>query len=277
MPTLREADNRISGRLALVTGGSGGLGASCVKGLAREGCDVAIHCASNVAKAEALAAELAQLYPNQAFGTVRADLTNRDETRSLVQQVLQHPKFQGKHSAISILVANAGTGLRIRDPADIGEDDWDNMMEINTRSQFVVTKAAVAGMRAQKWGRIILMGSIAARGGGLNGCHYAASKGALTSMGLNMATVLAPEGITVNIVAPAMIGATGMIPDAISKEWDDNESPEEIKKRDLGLGIAATVPIHRLGLPEEVSNAVLMFAKSGYITGQDLLMAGGLK
>lgn len=102
---------------------------------------------------------------------------------------------------MSILVANAGVGRRIRDVADIGEDDWDEMMEINSRSQFVVTKAALAGMRAQKWGRVVLMGSIASRGSGLNGCHYAASKGALTAMGQNLARLVAPEGVTVNIVS----------------------------------------------------------------------------
>lgn len=93
--------------------------------------------------------------------------------------VLYHKKIASKHNAISILVANAGLGRRIRDVEDIGEDDWDEMIEVNARSQFVVTKASVAGMRSQSWGRIILIGSIASRGSGLNGCHYAASKGAL--------------------------------------------------------------------------------------------------
>lgn len=77
-------------------------------------------------------------------------------------------------------MANAGVGRRIRDISDIEEDDWDETMEVNSRSQFVVTKACVPGMRAQGWGRVILVGSIASRGGGLNGCHYAASKGALS-------------------------------------------------------------------------------------------------
>lgn len=98
----------------------------------------------------------------------------------MVPNVLSHPDVASKHNAVSILVANAGLGRRIRDINDIGEDDWDEMMEVNSRSQFVVTKACVPGMKGQSWGRVILMGSIASRGGGLNGCHYAASKGALT-------------------------------------------------------------------------------------------------
>lgn len=80
---------------------------------------------------------------------------------------------------MSILVANAGLGRRIRDVADIEEDDWDEMFEVNARSQFVVVKACLKGMRAQGWGRVVLVGSIASKGGGLNGCHYAATKGAL--------------------------------------------------------------------------------------------------
>ena len=112
--------------------------------------------------------------------TIKADLSIRAATRDLVASLLKHEKIVLKHKAISILVANAGLGRRIRDVADIGEDDWDEMMEVNSRSQFVVTKASLAGMRAQGWGRVILVGSIASRGSGLNGCHYAATKGALT-------------------------------------------------------------------------------------------------
>ena len=93
--------------------------------------------------------------------------------------LLQSDAVAAKHKTISILVANAGLGRRIRDVADIGESDWDDIFEVNTRSPFVVVKSAVAGMRAQNWGRIILVGSIASQGKGLNGCHYAASKGAL--------------------------------------------------------------------------------------------------
>lgn len=130
-------------------------------------------------KAEAIAAELRAAFPSQLFVTISADLTNREDTRQLVPNLLQTPEISAKHKAVSILVANAGIGKRIRDIKDIEEDDWDAMMEVNIRSQFVVTKACLPGMRAQSWGRVILVGSIAGRGGGINGCHYAATKGAL--------------------------------------------------------------------------------------------------
>ncbi|KAK0384626.1 hypothetical protein NLU13_8712 [Sarocladium strictum] len=276
---IQDIDNNLreKSRLALITGSSGGIGSSCARALAAEGCDVLLHYSSSRDKAEVLAAELKSKYPSQLFVPVSADLSSRESTRNLVPSCLSHPDVVGKHKAISILVANAGLGRRIRDPEDIGEDDWDEMLEVNTRSQFVVTKACLSGMRGQGWGRVVLIGSIASRGGGLNGCHYAASKGALCSMGLNMATILAPEGVTVNMVLPAMIGATGMIPEPKSRTWKKDANLQNLMTSDPGLAIAGSVPVHRLGAPEEVSNVVTMFVKTGYMTGQEVVLAGGLK
>lgn len=145
-----------------------------------------------------MAAELRKAYPSQLFAIAAADLTSRESTRHFVSGVLSLPEVANKHKAISILVANAGIGRRIRDVQSIGEEDWDEMMEVNTRSQFVITKACIEGMRAQAWGRVILVGSIASHGGGLNGCHYAASKGAMwyvqiaRRVGLGARTLLIP-------------------------------------------------------------------------------------
>ncbi|KID85575.1 NAD(P)-binding domain protein [Metarhizium guizhouense ARSEF 977] len=275
--SLQAVDNAVHGRLALVTGATGGIGSACAKALAAEGCDVVLHYSSSQEKADTLVQELQRLHPKQLFSTARADLSSREATRLLVPDVLSNPAISARHKAISILVANAGTGRRIRDIKDIEEDDWDLTLEINARSQFVVTKACLPGMRGQGWGRVILVGSIASRGGGINGCHYAASKGAMTSMGLNLATILAPEGVTVNIVQPAMIGATGMIPTPKATTWQSNTDPEELRSTDPGLAIASSVPVHRLGAPEEVANIVVLFAKTGYMTGQEVLVAGGLR
>ncbi|KAG6174005.1 hypothetical protein E4U51_003622 [Claviceps purpurea] len=274
---LQPVKNELANRLALVTGASGGIGAACVKELAREGCDVALHYSTNKQKAASLAAYLRGIYPTQLFVIVQADLGDRESTRCFVPSILAMPEVAAKHEALSVLVANAGIGRRIRDPHDIGEDSWDEMMEVNIRSQFVVTKACLEGMRKQRWGRVILMGSIAARGGGINGCHYAASKGALRSMGLNLASVVAEDSVTVNIVAPAMIGETGMIPEPLEQTWDSNTDLEALSRTDPGLSIAAGIPVRRLGTPCEVANVVLMFAKTGYITGQELLISGGLR
>ncbi|RBR05797.1 hypothetical protein FVER53590_03065 [Fusarium verticillioides] len=271
---LQTIDNNLKGRLALVTGSSGGIGSAVARAFAAQGCDVGLHYASSKEKADKLAQELSETYPSQLFVPVHADLSQRESTRALVSSLLSQDVVSSKHKAVSILVANAGLGRRIRDVAEIREDDWDEMMEVNSRSQFVVTKACLAGMRQQGWGRVILVGSIASRGSGLNGCHYAASKGALTSMGQNLATLLAPEGVTVNIVSPAMIGSTGMIPPPISETWNKGCDLDELKKTDPGLAIAASIPVHRLGSPNEVCEAIIMLARNGYMTGQDILLSG---
>ncbi|KAM5341942.1 hypothetical protein ACJ41O_014973 [Fusarium nematophilum] len=271
---IQDVDNRLQGRLALVTGASGGIGSAIARALAAEGCDVVLHCNSSLV-VEALSKDLELEHPNQLFLCVSADLSNRDQTRGLVDKIFQNPTASSKHSAVSVLIANAGLGKRIRDIKDIEEENWDEMMEVNARSQFVVTKACLPGMREQSWGRVILVGSIASKGGGINGCHYAATKGAISSMGRNLATVLAGEGVTVNTILPAMIGATDMIP--TPKTWTSDTNLEALKATDPGLAIAASIPVHRLGQPNEVANVAVMMAKTGYLTGQEIVLSGGLK
>ncbi|RSL78378.1 hypothetical protein CEP51_008256 [Fusarium floridanum] len=273
---IREVDNRLQGRLALVTGASGGIGSAIARALAAEGCDVVLHCNSSLHKVEALSKTLQSTHPEQLFPCVSANLSSREQTRGLVDAIFRNPTVSSKHKAISILVANAGLGKRIRDVQEIEEDNWDEMMEVNARSQFVVIKSCLPGMRAQSWGRVILVGSIASKGGGINGCHYAATKGALTSMGLNLATLLAGEGVTVNTILPAMIGATDMIPTPKSTTWTSDTNLEALKAMDPGLAIAASIPIHRLGQPDEVANVAVMMAKTGYLTGQEIVLSGGL-
>jgi len=117
-------------------------------------------------------------------------------------------------------------------------------------------------MQSQAWGRIVFIGSVAAYGGGINGCHYAASKAGLQGMMRNLARRHAAQGITVNDVAPAMIGETGMIPN---------------EKTVAGTaGDVANIPVGRLGVPQEVANLVTTCVRTGYMTGQSLLLAGGL-
>lgn len=143
--------------------------------------------------------------------------------------------------------------------SDIGIEDFDYTYTVNLRAPFILCKAAVPGMQEVHWGRIVTVGSISALGVGVNGCHYAASKGGLLSMMRNLATRLGPSGITCNDVAPAMIAETGMIP---------NEAAVP--------GVREQISVGRLGRPNEVGNAVSMLVTTGYITGQSILIAGGL-
>ncbi|KAK4937020.1 hypothetical protein LTR66_015261 [Elasticomyces elasticus] len=185
----------------------------------------------------------------------QVDVGSADQIEAMFQEI------DAKHGhRPDILVSNAGYGKRIPDVSNISLEEFDFTMNINLRASFILVKGVVEHMKAQKWGRIIFMSSIAAQGGGINGCHYAASKGGLSGMMKNLSTRLAEYNISVNDVAPAMIGDTGMLSSAAA-------FPE----------VAASVPLKRLGTPEETANVVTMLAKTGYMTGQSLLLAGGLK
>jgi len=162
-----------------------------------------------------------------------------------------------------ILVSNAGHGKRIPDIGDISIEEFDYTININLRAAFILSKLSIPYMTAQKWGRIVYVSSLSAHGGGINGCHYAASKAGLHGLMKNLAAKHAKNGITVNDVAPAMIGETGMIPDEKFVEG----TPGDVKN----------IPVGRLGTPHEVANVVVMFCQTGYLTGQSVLLSGGLK
>ena len=180
-----------------------------------------------------------------------------------IGRLFEEIKKEHSQSGPDILVSNAGYGKRIPQITDIPISEWDHTITVNLRSSFLLAKLSVPHMQEHNWGRIIFMSSIAAYGGGINGCHYAASKAGLTGMCKNLALKLAQWGITVNDVAPAMIGETGMIPDAKFVEG----TPGDVKN----------IPVGRLGVPQEVANVVGMVSRTGYLTGQSIVISGGLK
>jgi NAD(P)-dependent dehydrogenase (short-subunit alcohol dehydrogenase family) len=216
--------------------------------------------------------------------TYQVDLFSVENIQTLFKEI----KADFGNKTPDILISNAGYGKRIRDIWDIPVEEFDYTLNINLRASFLLVKGCVEQMRDQKWGRIVFISSIAALGGGINGCRkhpllhslslpfhpllqtliqltfpladYAASKGGLTSLMKNLATRLGPYNISVNDVAPAMIGETGMIP--------NSESIPDVKE---------TIPLGRLGEPEEVGRAVAMMVRTGYCTGQSLLLSGGLR
>ncbi|CAI7626593.1 unnamed protein product [Penicillium palitans] len=249
--------NELQGRLALITGASGGIGAACAHQLAQHGVHLALTYATNLTAMNALVTDLQSKYPDNKLriSIHKVDVGSADDIETMFQQI----DTEHGHRP-DILISNAGYGKRVPQIWDCSLEEFDYTLHVNLRASFILVKGVVEHMKNQNWGRIVFMSSIAAQGGGINGCHYAASKGGLTGMMKNLSTRLAEFNISVNDVAPAMIGDTGMIPNAAA-------IPD----------VAAGIPLGRLGTPEETANVVTMLVKTGYMTGQSLLLAGGLK
>ncbi|KPI43120.1 3-oxoacyl-[acyl-carrier-protein] FabG [Cyphellophora attinorum] len=258
MSAQAQVDNEVKGRLALVTGASGGLGAACARELYSQGCHLALTYSASKAKVD----ELIASFPSDSSRRISSHKVDMGEDKDFDRLFQELEKEHGQPGP-DILVSNAGRGARISSIIDIPVEEFDLTLRINLRASFILCKLSAPHMIAKHWGRIILMGSIAGYGGGINGCHYAASKAGLMGMCKNLAQKLAKDGISVNDVAPAMIGETGMIPDAKAVEG----SPGDVKN----------IPVGRLGVPQEVGNVVGMLVKTGYLTGQSIVIGGGLK
>ncbi|KAJ4420705.1 hypothetical protein N0V82_004144 [Gnomoniopsis sp. IMI 355080] len=257
---MPKADNEIKGRLALVTGASGGIGGACARDLFVNGASLALTYSRNKDPVDALVKELQQLpqWSTAKVSTHQADMASADDIQRLFTEI----KAQHGQDGPDILISNAGYGKRIPNILDIPIDEFDYTLTVNLRASFILCKLSIPHMQANKWGRIVFIGSLAAYGGGINGCHYAASKAGLQGMMRNLARKHAGEGITINDVAPAMIGDTGLIPDEKTVQGT--------------AGDVSNIPVGRLGSPQEVANMVTMCVKTGYLTGQSMLLSGGL-
>lgn len=270
-PALQEGKRRIQPptrvprKLKLIQ--SYRIGEACARALWRQGVNLVLTYRSNKAKADSLAQELSQssaaevqseVTATQSCLTYQVDMASESDLTRLFDFIQEH--FGGLPD---ILISNAGHGKRIPDIADITLEEFDYTLSVNLRASFILCKATIPHMASKKWGRIVFVSSIAAHGGGVNGSHYAASKAGLTGLMKSLAGKHAKDGITVNDVAPAMIGETGMIPNEESVKG----TPGDVRN----------IPMGRLGTPEEVANVVLMFCQTGYITGQSVLLSGGLK
>lgn len=237
----------LSGNVALVTGGSRGIGRAVAIALAQAGADVAVNCHSRESDAAQVCTRL------EAAGSrchsVRADVARGDDVARMVKAV------EDALGPVTILVNNAGIA-RPRTLEEISEADWDETMAVNLKSVFLVTQAVLPRMRAARWGRIINMSSAAAQLGGIVGPHYTASKAGILGMTHAYASILAGEGITVNAIAPALI-ETEMI------AGNSRVRP-------------ARIPVGRLGSVEEVAGIVVALAGNAYVTGQTINVNGGL-
>lgn len=238
--------NEITNKVALVTGGSRGIGREIAVALAKAGCDVAISYAN--AEIDAGETILAVQREGRKALAVKGDLTQSNTAERIVHAVA------AQLGEIDILVNNAG--ITKAQPLDgITLDDWNLVLNTNLTSAFQLSQAVIPKMREKRWGRIIMMSSVAAQLGGVIGPHYAASKAGMIGLAHSYAQMLAKEGITANALAPALI-KTDMI------QGNPNIKPD-------------LLPVGRFGEVSEVANAVVLLAQNGYITGQTLNVNGG--
>jgi 3-oxoacyl-[acyl-carrier protein] reductase len=237
----------LTGRVALVTGGSRGIGRAIAVSLAEAGAAVAVNYREKAAEAEAVA-DAIRGKGGKAV-TVRADVSQAADVRRLVADV------ERGLGPIDVLVNNAGIGL-VRTVDDLTEADFDTTIAVNLKSVFLCTQAVIPGMRARQWGRIVNISSGAARGAGGVGPHYNASKAGMEGMTRGYAARLVKDGITVNAVAPSLI-ETDMVKQGLASA-------------------ASRIPLGRFGTPEECAAIVLMLAGNAYMTGQTVALSGGL-
>ena len=236
----------LTGKVALVTGASRGIGAAAAIALAKAGCEVAVNYKARGDDAEAVCEQI-RAAGRRAFA-VCADVSRTKEAQKMAALAAS------ELGPISILVNNAGIA-RPQKIEDISEDDWNEIIGVNLKSTFMVTQAVLPGMRSQKWGRIINLSSIAAQTGGVVGPHYAASKAGMIGLTHSLAGLMVKEGVTVNAIAPALI-ATEMVTS------NPRANPE-------------IIPVGFFGAVDDVSSVIVLLAQNGYITGQTINVNGG--
>lgn len=236
----------LAGRVALVTGGSRGIGRAIAVSLAEAGAAVAVNYREKQAEAEAVAQAI-KAKGGKAHA-VRADVSQAGEVARMMAEV------ERALGPVDVLVNNAGIGL----PSgvyELTEADFDLTIAVNLKSVFLCTQAVIPGMRQRQWGRIVNISSGAARGAGGIGPHYNASKAGMEGMTRGYAARLVKDGITVNAVAPSLI-ETDMVMQLASA--------------------ASRIPLGRFGTPQECAQVVMMLIGNAYMTGQTVALSGGL-
>lgn len=239
----------LTGKSALITGASGGIGAEIARALHAAGATVGLS-GTRVEPLQTLAAEL-----GSRAHVLPCNLSSAEDVEGLVKRATE------AMGAVDILVNNAGItrdGLAMR----MSDDDWQSVIDVNLTAAFRLCRAAIRGMMKARWGRIVNISSVVGRAGNAGQANYAASKGGLVAMSKSLAEEVASRGITVNCVAP------GFIETAMTDKLNEAQRAT----------ILASVPAGRMGTPQEIAAAVLYLAsqEAAYVTGATLHVNGGM-
>lgn len=239
-------DHTLASRTALVTGASRGIGKAIAIALAEAGANIAVNYHERRSEAEETVKAIEAL--GRKATALQADVSGAKAVADLVRQT------EAALGPIDILVNNAGIAVT-RGIDELTEEDFDFTIATNLKSAFLCMRAVVPGMRSRGWGRIINISSGAARGGGVIGAHYNASKAGMEGLTRGYAARLAKEGVTVNAVSPSLIETEMM-----AGRGEENRG---------------RIPVGRLGTVEEVAAVVVMVASNAYMTGQTVAVNGG--
>lgn len=244
---------RLDNKVALVTGGSRGIGKAIALKLASMGANIIINYSSNERKAQEVIEEI-QKIGCQGIA-IKADVSKMVEAEKLIEEGIK------RFDNIDILVNNAGVtrdNLIMR----MSEEEWDKVLNINLKGTFNVTKSLIRKMIKQKGGSIINISSVVGISGNAGQCNYSASKAGVIGFTKSLAKEVAKKNVRVNAIAPGFIKTdmTDKLPEKVKDEYIKN------------------IPLNRLGETEDIANAVLFLASdmSSYITGQVLVVDGGM-
>lgn len=245
-----------SEEVAWVTGSSTGIGRACALSLTKEGCKVAVHYNRSEDEAKEVVEEIESTGGEALL--VGGDVADAGEVKRMVG------KIEERFGRLDILVNNAGSLIERRSLEEMDEDLWDRVMDVNLKSVYLCSQAALPLMKRRGRGKIVNMTSVAARtGGGPGSVAYATSKGGVSTLTRAMAKELISDGIIVNAVAPGII----------TTPFHEQFTPDDVREKMTG-----NIPIGREGTPEEISAAVVYLASSqaDYIVGEILEINGGM-